>query len=150
MIHLEKITRGNWREATFVSTDPQHKCPLDEEWVCSTAFSIVQSVYETEWESRLILDGETIIGFVFYGIWDVKNAPLLCRYMIDIDHQGKGYGQAALPVVVEEIQRQYGCTGIYLTLEKENRRAVHIYEKFGFRPTGETDEGEDIYYLALE
>ena len=150
MIHLEKITRENWREATFVSTDPDHKCPLDEEWVCSTAFSIVQSVFEPEWESRLIMDDETVIGFVFYGIWDVKNAPLLCRYMIDIDHQGKGYGQAALPVVVEEMKKQYGCPGIYLTLEKENQRAVHIYEKFGFRPTGEQDEGEDIYYLSFE
>ena len=65
MIHLEKIDRSNWREATFVSTDPQHKCPLDEEWVTSTAFSIVQAVFEPEWDCRLILDDETIIGFVF-------------------------------------------------------------------------------------
>ena len=34
-------------------------------------------------------------------------------------------------------------------ITRENCRAVHIYEKFGFRPTGEKDEGEDIYYLAL-
>lgn len=149
MIHLEKITRENWREATFVTTDPGRKCPLDEEWVTGTAFSIVQSVFEPEWESRLIMDDDTIIGFVFYGLWEEKNAPLLCRYTIDIDYQGKGYGQAALPVVIEEIKKQYDCPGIYLTLESENRRAVHIYEKFGFCPTGEKDEDEDIYYLAL-
>lgn len=150
MIHLEKIDRSNWREATFVSTDPQHKCPLDEEWVTSTAFSIVQAVFEPEWDCRLILDDDTIIGFVFYGWWEEKNAPLLCRYTIDYDHQGKGYGQAALPVILRELQQQYDCSGIYLTLEKENHRAVHIYEKFGFRATGEQDEGEDIYYLPLE
>ena len=150
MIRLEKITRENWRQATFVSSIPGHTCPLDEEWVTSTAFSIVQSVYEPEWESRLIMEDEKIIGFVFYGMWDKKNAPLFCRYTIDIDHQGKGYGQAALPLIIEEMKKQYNCKEIYLTLEKENTRAVHIYEKFGFRPTGEKDEDEDIYILNLE
>ena len=69
MIRLEKINRSNWRSATFVTSDPEHKRPLDEEWVTSTAFSIVQSVYEKEWESRLIMDDDEVIGFVFtdYG-----------------------------------------------------------------------------------
>ena len=145
MIHLRKIDRSNWREATFVTTDPQHKCPLDEQWVTSTAFSIVQSVYEPEWESRLIYDDEKIIGFVLYGLWPEKNAPLLCRYTIDIEQQGKGYGQQALPIVINEMIAQYHCEHIYLTLEESNARAVHIYRKFGFIPTGEIDEGESVY-----
>lgn len=145
MIHLRKIDRSNWREATFVTTDPQRKCPLDEEWVTSTAFSIVQSVYEPEWESRLVYDDDTIIGFVFYGLWAEKNAPLMCRYTIDISQQGKGYGQKALPIIIHEIQKQYQCEHIYLTLEESNTRAVHIYRKFGFVSTGEMDEGESVY-----
>ena len=145
MIHLEPITRENWRQAAFVTTDPKRECPLDEKWVTSTAFSIVQSVYEPEWESRLILDDETVIGFVFYGWWEKKQAPLFCRYTIDIDFQGKGYGKAALPVILAEMTRQYGTRRVYLTLEKENERAVHLYTAFGFVPTGETDEGEEIY-----
>ena len=150
MIHLEKISRHNWRKATFVSSDPNHKCPLDEEWVTSTAFSIVQSVFEPEWESRLIMDDDQIIGFVFYGLWDEKNVPLFCRYTIDYDHQNKGYGQAALPIIIDEIQKQYQCDKIYLTLEEENRKAVHIYRKFGFEPTGEYDEGEAVYIYHVE
>lgn len=145
MIHLEKITRDNWREATFVTSDPTHTCPLDEEWTTSTAFSIVQSVFEPEWESRLIMEDNEIIGFVFYGVWEKKNAPLLCRYTIDVDKQNMGYGQAALPVIIEEMRNAYHCDCIYLTLDPQNKRAVHIYEKFGFIFTGETDEGEDIY-----
>ena len=145
MIHLEPITRENWRQAVFVTTDPKRECPLDEKWVTSTAFSIVQSVYEPEWESRLILDDETVIGFVFYGWWERKQAPLFCRYTIDIDFQGKGYGKAALPVILAEMTWRYGTRRIFLTLERENERAVHLYTAFGFVPTGETDEGEDIY-----
>lgn len=61
MIHLERISRDNWREATFVTTDPKRECPLDQEWVTSTAFSIVQSVYEPEWENRLVMDDDMVV-----------------------------------------------------------------------------------------
>ena len=145
MIHLEKINRENWRQATFVTTDPQRNCPLDEEWVTSVAFSIVQSVYEPEWKSRLIMDDDTIVGFAFYGWWDKKNAPLFCRYMIDVDYQGKGYGKRALPIIVDEMMKEYRTDRILLTLESNNERAVHLYTKFGFIPTGEIEEGEEIY-----
>ena len=40
---------------------------------------------------------------------------------------------------------QYQSDCIYLTLEEANARAVHIYRKFGFVPTGEMDEGESVY-----
>ena len=145
MIHLETINRSNWRKATFITTDPERKCPLDEQWVTSTAFSIVQSVYEPEWVSRLIYDDDQLIGFVFYGMWSEKKAPLLCRYTIDVAHQGKGYGQQALPVIIREMVEKYQTRCIYLTLEESNTRAVHIYRKFGFVPTGEEDEGESVY-----
>lgn len=145
MIHLEKINRENWRQATFVTTDPNRNCPLDEEWVTSAAFSIVQSVYEPEWKSRLIMDDDIIVGFAFYGWWEKKKAPLFCRYMIDVAHQGKGYGQRALPVIVDEMMQGYQTDKILLTLESKNERAVHLYTKFGFVPTGETEDGEEIY-----
>lgn len=147
MLHLQPITRENWRRACMISTDPNHACPIEEKWVMSAAFSIVQSVYDPDWHSRLIVDGQTPVGFVFYGWWQEKNAPLLCRYMIDAAYQGKGYGQAALPLVLRQMRAQYGQRPVYLTLEKQNTRAVHIYEKFGFTDTGEQDEGEDIYVL---
>lgn len=41
-----------------------------------TAFSIVQSVCAPKRESRLTYDDDGIIGFVFYGMWAEKNAPL--------------------------------------------------------------------------
>ncbi len=145
MIHLEEITRKNWREATFVTTDPEKKCPLDEGRVTSAAFSIVQSVYEPEWKSRLIMDDETIVGFVFYGWWEEKQAPLFCRYMIDVDYQGRGYGKRALPVIIDEMMREYRTDRILLTLERDNERALRLYTQFGFVSTGEMDEGEEIF-----
>lgn len=145
MIYLKEITKENWRQAIFVTTDKEGKCPLEEQWVTSTAFSIAQSVFEPQWQSRLIMEDEKIIGFVFYGL--SENRALLCRYVIDVDFQGRGYGQKTLPVVIEHMRALYKCGDIYVTLEKENKRAVHMYEKFGFTATGEVDEGEDVYVL---
>ena len=61
--------------------------------------------------------------------------------------QGRGYGAQGLPVVLEEMYRLYGRKAIYLTVEQANERAVKMYEKFGFRFTGEMDYDEAIYLL---
>ncbi|MDE6108134.1 MAG: 3-phosphoshikimate 1-carboxyvinyltransferase [Oscillospiraceae bacterium] len=145
---IEPITPDNWREAVFLTTDPERKNPLDQEWLCNNAFSLLQTFYEPEWTSRLILGDGKPVGFAFFGAWDEKGgAPLLCRYMIDVDCQGKGYGAQALPIVLEEMYRVYGRREIYLTVEQANERAVRMYEKFGFRFTGEMDYEEAIYIL---
>ena len=125
MLHLEPVTAPNWRDGVLLTTDPDRRNPLDEEWVTSTAFSMLQAVYEENWDCRIIDDGETAVGFVFYGLWK-EDRPLLCRYTIDADWQGKGYGQRALPLIVEQISRQYGSRKVYVTLEKKNARAVHL------------------------
>ncbi len=32
------------------------------------------------------------MGFAFYGYWQERDRYLLCRYMIDVRYQGRGYG----------------------------------------------------------
>ena len=149
MLHLEAITSENWREAVFISTDPEHLCPLDEQWVTSSAFSMLQAIYEPQWCCRLILDDDEPVGLAFYGMAEVADwkGPALCRYAIDVDHQGKGYGRAALPLVVEAIRKEFDTSDVYLTLEATNERAVHLYRSFGFVPAGVEDEGEQLWVL---
>ncbi len=144
-ITLVPVTKDNWRDAVFLTTDPERKNPLDQQWVTSNAFSLLQSLYDSDWDCRLILADGQAVGFVFYGYWVEKDRYLLCRYMIDERHQGKGYGKAALPIIVEHMRQQYGCKDVYLTLEDENVRAIHLYTAFGFERTEEMDETERVY-----
>ena len=146
-LSLAPIGPNNWREAVFLTTDKEHLNPLDQKWVTSNAFSMLQAIYDPTWTCRLILDGEKAVGFAFFGLWGEEKRPLLCRYMVDVDHQGKGYGSQALPLVLEEMFTLYGRQEIFLTLESENIRAVRLYERFGFRSTGKFDCGEEIYCL---
>ena len=146
-LKLVPVTSDNWRKATFLTTDPERKIPLDEQWLTSNAFSLLQCHYDPDWDCRLMLDGEEAIGFVFYGYWREKDRYLLCRYMIDVTKQGKGYGKAFLPLVIGQIRQQYGCKDLYTTTDDENLRAISLYKSFGFESTDEMDEEERVYIL---
>ena len=41
-LRLEKVTSENWRKAVFLTTDPERKMPLDERWITSNAYSLMQ------------------------------------------------------------------------------------------------------------
>ena len=107
-MELVEITKVNWKKAVFLTTDPERRMPLDEGWILSNAVSLLQAHYDPDWDCRLLVEGGTPVGFAFYGYWRERNRYLLCRYMIDIRYQGRGYGARALPLVVEQIRRQYG------------------------------------------
>ncbi len=145
-LSLAPIGPDNWKQAALLTTDEARLNPLDQRWVTSNAFSLLQSAYDPAWTCRLILSDGKPVGFAFFGLWEERgNVPLLCRYMIDVDCQGRGLGAQALPLVLDEMYTLYGPMEIYLTVEPENVRAVRLYERFGFRPTGEFDCTEAVY-----
>ena len=146
-LKLVPVSAENWKTALFLTTDPERKIPLDEQWIANNAFSLVQCRYEPDWDCRLMMDGEMAVGFVFYGYWREEDRYLLCRYMIDVKHQGKGYGTAFLPLAVELIRRQYSCADVYTSVHDDNAHAVHLYKNFGFVPTEEMDADERVYVL---
>ena len=146
-LKLLPVTKDNWRTATFLTTDPNRKIPLDEQWIANNAFSLLQCQYDPNWDCRILADGDTAVGFLFYGYDTDSGHHLLCRYMIDVDHQGKGYGTAFLPMAVELIRSQYGCRDVYTSVHDDNAHARHLYTSFGFERTEEMDAEERVYVL---
>ena len=57
----------------------------------------------------------------------------LCEFMIDDTCQGKGYAQEALTLILDHCRREGRFSRIELCVKKENRTAIHVYEKAGFR-----------------
>lgn len=149
-LKLIPVTAENWRGAAFLTTDSERKIPLEEQWIASNAFSLLQCHYDPDWDCRLMMDGDQAVGFVFYGYWREADHYLLCRYMIDHKEQNKGYGSRFLPLVVEQIRSQYGCRDVYVTVSDDNTHALHLYEKAGFVRTEEMDEEERVYVLRGE
>lgn len=146
-LKLVPVTADNWRDAVFLTTDPERKFPLDEKWIASNAFSLLQCTYDPDWDCRLLMDGEQAVGFLFYGYDRDEDQYLLCRYMIDVKHQNKGYGRAFLPMAVELIRSQYDCRDVYTSVHEENPHALHLYTSFGFERTEQMDAEERVYVL---
>ncbi|HEV8191115.1 MAG TPA: GNAT family N-acetyltransferase, partial [Ktedonobacterales bacterium] len=74
------------------------------EYVADNAFSIAQAYFEPKAWFRAIYADEMPIGFVM--LFDAPDAPeyFLWRLMIDAAHQGKGFGQRAIALLVEYVR----------------------------------------------
>jgi diamine N-acetyltransferase len=102
---------------------------------------------------RAIYDGDLPVGFVMLS-WNVTPAPgirgpwYLWRLLVDERHQHRGYGRAALARVVERIQAA-GATELFTSYQPGAGEPWPFYEGFGFRPTGELDDGEIVLKLDL-
>lgn len=103
------------------------------------------------WRPVGIYDGETLVGFAMYGLWQEEGAGgrvWLDRLMIDCRYQGKGYGSGALNLLIPMLFEKYGCEELYLSIHEENKPAQKLYERFGFRLNGEVDpKGEKLLVL---
>ncbi|WP_338030707.1 GNAT family N-acetyltransferase [Cytobacillus citreus] len=101
---------------------------------------------------RAIYDGETLIGFASQGLNKETERYELISLMLGHAFQRKGYGLPILMAVIDEMAEMYPCKEIYLSVIYNNKAAIHLYEKIGFKPTGEIEEGhhpEPIYRLDM-
>ena len=111
-----------------------------------------------------IYDGETPVGFLMigYDIADeeadrekyplITNNYLIWRFMIDKNHQKKGYGKAAMKLALDFI-RTWPCGEAeycWLSYEPENDTARKLYRSFGFVEAKEMPENWDEIPAVLK
>lgn len=147
MIHLEKITEENFIDAFHLKL-----APGQEAFVSHPVRSLAQAyVYRDQCQPFGIYADEKMVGYVMviydydvpeYDIWHM---------MIDEAEQGKGYGSAALALILDYIKaKPFGSSDrVALTCNKENENASALYQKLGFAPTGAEDEDEIEMALTL-
>lgn len=105
------------------------------------------------WRPVAILAEQTVIGFAMYGFFPREGAHgrvWLDRLLIGGGQQGKGYGMAAIGLLIDRLRREYGCGEVFLSCYPQNTAAMRLYQKLGFAPNGEKDiNGEDVLVLTL-
>jgi aminoglycoside 6'-N-acetyltransferase len=84
----------------------------------------------------LVVDGD-VVGYVQF--WEEPD-PSARHADVDIflgpDAQGRGLGTEAMREVVRHLIEDRGHHRITLSTSVENARAIHVYEKVGFRRVG--------------
>ncbi len=139
-IHLKDVNDSNWRECTDLNSAVEEKGLL-----CSNAYAIAEWKFETDSIFKAIYSGGELVGMLAYHLYDgdLGNFYWLYFLMIDKKYQGKGYGGAAVKLVVKEVH-QLGASEIRTMYVPGNVRAGKFYEKLGFKEIG-TLNGGDIF-----
>src|SRR4029079_16412756 len=101
---LREITRDNWLQCVRLKVAPEQ-----EPFVAPNGVSLAQSKYEPEWIPLALYDDEEMVGFVMYGVAPEEGKHWILRVMVDRRFQGKGYGGAAMGLLLARLRAIPGC-----------------------------------------
>jgi diamine N-acetyltransferase len=107
-------------------------------------------VYYNQCTPFAICNDNTVVGYVMV-IYDYDEETYnIWHMMIDEKYQGIGYGTKAVELCIDYIKsKPFGKSNdIILTCNIDNSHGIHIYEKLGFKDTGERDDDEIIKKLV--
>lgn len=145
-IQLREVNESNWIQVIRLKVTPEQ-----EKFVASNVFSIAQSKIQPFWITRAIYDGETLVGFIMYGLERQESefdGYWICRLMVDHQQQQKGYGKAAMEMAIQSIRESGYTDPIFVSFVVDNGVSEKLYQSLGFEDTGKVVEGEKIYRLS--
>lgn len=123
-----------------------------EAFVSHPIRSLAQAyVYRTQCQPFGIYADEKVVGYVM-AIYDYDIPEYdIWHMMIDESQQGKGYGKAALKLLLDYIKdKPFGDSDrVALTCNKDNTVALELYKSMGFELTGNSDDDEVELALYL-
>ena len=146
-VELRDVTAGNRQAVADLVLDPEQ-----EELVASNAESLDEALFDPDARPRAVYAGGRVVGFLMYDAGEPDDEPreaLIYRFMIDREHQGKGYGRAALALAIDEIRAIRRVSKVSISYMPDNPTARPFYASFGFVEAGVDEDGEMIAELAL-
>lgn len=151
-VSLREITEANRAEVESLRVSPEQ-----ENYVDGVADSLVEAA-ETPaacpWY-RAVYAGDVPVGFVMIsdGIPDGHPEYLgpyyLWRLLIDARWQRQGLGAATLDLVVDYLRTRPRARALLTSVVPGPASPLPFYLRYGFSPTGQAFDGEDVLELPL-
>ncbi|MDD9961356.1 MAG: GNAT family N-acetyltransferase [Gammaproteobacteria bacterium] len=141
------------REVTQQTVDAVLKLRVTKDqdrFVASNAVSIAQAHFSPHAWFRAIYAGETPVGFLMLSIQPEQGEYFLWRFMVDAQHQGRGYGRRALELLVKHVKGLPHARELTLSHVPGAGSPEGFYRKLGFAHTGAEKGGELMMRLALQ
>jgi diamine N-acetyltransferase len=148
-ISLRDVTAQTVREVCKLVADPPG-------YVAPNAVSIAQAYFHPEAWFRAVYADDVPVGFVM--LEDSARLPeppaehtvFLWRFMIDAPLKGRGFGRAALRLVIDDLRTRYPGLKTFGTSCAQGPHCPRpFYESLGFVFTGEVDDEEEVLALDL-
>jgi diamine N-acetyltransferase len=148
-VHLREITDDNREAVRALRVRKRQK-----HFVASVSRSLKDAAKTPEanpWYRAVYRDDEPV-GFVMLS-WNPPAGPykgrhFLWRLLIDKRYQRRGIGREVLRLI-SDLVRADGGAELLTSYEPGDGEPWPFYQKFGFEPTGEIDDGEIVLRLAF-
>lgn len=141
MIEFREITEDNFADIV------QMERPAGEGFVASNTYSLAQAwLYRKNndvFPAAIYHDGAPV-GFMMLDEDIDERCLVLWRIMFPPEHQNKGYGTQAIAEVIRLAKNSGKYDFMILDYVPGNEIAKHVYEKLGFKPTGEIVNNGEI------
>jgi len=159
MVELKKITilSDNMKDCIELDIAPEKK---EHMWSNAVTLAIAHRRYKrfcTAMECRAIYANGTMVGLVSYCHYvefspDFKETCYRIRWiMVDKNHQDRGYEEAALRLLLDEIRtKPLGeATAIFATYRPQEEDVAKIYEATGFAKINMPNQGDEDVIVRM-
>ena len=137
MLSLGEITEENWLDAAALSVKDEQKV-----FVAPSVGILARGYVYRGCGGRIFtveLDGR-LIGLAL--VREFTDEPLgydLQQFMIDAEHQNKGFGSEALTLILDRLREEGKYPCVEICVKEADTAALHVYEKAGFTDSGYVD-----------
>ena len=124
--------------------------PSQERLVAANVQSLADARAVPACEPFAVYAGETPVGFLMLRHdYPGPRDYYLLRLMVAAEHQGRGYGTAALERLVEHVRTLPGASALRTSYDVGEGNAGPFYARLGFVATGGTNGDEVELLLPL-
>lgn len=127
MIHLVDIDEETGCDDLSV-TEAQ------KNYVCTCDMMFARAWLHRKYRPRVfnVYDRDTAVGIGMYLDDPAKDAYDFCQLFIDQRYQGKGYGKAAVRLVLDEMRNEGKYQKVSMCYVEGNEASRKLFEQFGF------------------
>lgn len=144
-VELRPVTVHNWQACAALQLHPEQVGFLP-----SNLYSLAEAQFYPDGESLAIYTlSEELVGFARYGRDAASGELKIFRLMIDVNHQGKGYGRAAMRGLLERLEKLENARCVRISYGAHNHVAQKLYKSLGFVELGADDSDKVTARLTL-
>lgn len=105
-----------------------------KDYVCTSLVMLARAWLHRRLRPRVfnVYDGDTAVGMGMYLDCPEKDAYDFCQLFIDKRYQRRGYGKAAVKLVLEEMRQERKYSKVSMCYVEGNEVSRKLFECFGF------------------
>ena len=144
-VTLREMTKDNWRHC--IRLDPGS---AGKDFIPSHLYALAESKFAPAMMPLGIYVESVMVGFVMYNTQpEADGSYRIYSMMVDASYQGKGYGTAALQLILARLRQLPQCSTVSLEYDRANERAAQLYRRCGFREVAQSPTGGVLAQLHL-